>query len=148
MGVESLRKVRIGYLPTFPTGNHAMLLNYWLATHGIDPLRDARLVTVPPSQMVAHLRDGLIDGFCAGEPWGERAVALGSGVLLAATQQVWPDHPGKVLGTTAIFAERHPDLCRALVILCARRPWPMGRCGLGSIRRGMRMVCCPLLTTS
>ena len=100
---------------TFPTGNHAMLLYYWLATHGLDPLRDVRTVTVPPPQMVAHLREGQIDGFCAGEPWGQRAVADEVGVTLASTQQVWPDHPGKVLGTTAIFAERNPDACRALV---------------------------------
>ena len=100
---------------TFPTGNHAMLLYYWLATHGLDPLRDVRTVTVPPPQMVAHLREGQIDGFCAGEPWGQRALADQVGVTLASTQQVWQDHPGKVLGTTAIFAERNPDACRALV---------------------------------
>ena len=100
---------------TFPTGNHAMLLNYWLAAQGIDPLREARLATLPPTQMVASLRAGQIDGFCAGEPWGQRAMLDEVGVTLATTQQVWQDHPGKVLGTTAIFAERNPDTCKALV---------------------------------
>lgn len=119
-GAALARRIRAGgrtwtFAHTFPTGNHAMLLKYWLATLGIDPLREVRLVTVPPAQMVAHLRDGLIDGFCAGEPWGQRAVALGAGVTLATSQQVWPDHPGKVLGTTALYAERNPDVCRALV---------------------------------
>lgn len=103
------------FAQTFPTGNHAMLMYYWLAAYGIDPLRDTRTVTVPPTQMVSNLRAGMIDGFCAGEPWGQRAVADDIGVTVATSQQIWPDHPGKVLGTTAAYAGRHPQACRALV---------------------------------
>lgn len=100
---------------TFPTGNHAMLLQYWLAAHGIDPLRDARVMTVPPSQMVAALRAGQMDGFCAGEPWGYKAIVDGVGVTAASSGAIWPDHPGKVLGTSAAFARQHPNSCRALI---------------------------------
>ena len=100
---------------TFPTGNHAMLLYYWLAAHGVDPLRDVRIVTVPPTQMVPSLREAMIDGFCAGEPWGQRAVHDGIGVTAATSQQIWPDHPGKALATTAAFAGASADDCRALI---------------------------------
>lgn len=100
---------------TFPTGNHAMLLYYWLAAAGIDPLRDVASVTVPPPQMAANLAAGHMDGFCAGEPWSERAVREGYGVTAATSQQVWRDHPGKVLATTADFAGAHPHTCRALI---------------------------------
>ncbi|CDG83605.1 nitrate transport ATP-binding protein [Janthinobacterium agaricidamnosum NBRC 102515 = DSM 9628] len=103
------------FAQTFPTGTHAMYLHYWLAAHGIDPLRQARMVTVPPSQMVANLSAGHIDGFCAGEPWGWKAVADDIGVTAATTQQIWPDHPGKVLGTSAEFADQYPNTCRAMV---------------------------------
>ncbi|MDQ1921753.1 CmpA/NrtA family ABC transporter substrate-binding protein [Massilia pseudoviolaceinigra] len=100
---------------TFPTGNHAMLLYYWLAAHGIDPLRHARALTVPPAQMVGSLRAGMIDGFCAGEPWGQRAIDDGVGVTAVTSQRIWPDHPGKVLGTTAAFAGSDPGTCRAMI---------------------------------
>jgi ABC-type nitrate/sulfonate/bicarbonate transport system substrate-binding protein len=100
---------------TFPTGNHAMWLCYWLAAAGIDPLAQARLVTVPPSQMAANLDAGHMDGFCAGEPWSRRAVMEASGALVASSSQVWPDHPGKALGARADFVARHPNACRALV---------------------------------
>jgi nitrate/nitrite transport system substrate-binding protein len=100
---------------TFPTGNHAMFLYYWLAAAGIDPLRDIQAATVPPGQMAASLAAGHIDGFCAGEPWGALAVLDGSGVTVAASQDVWPDHPGKALGATAAFADANPQACRALV---------------------------------
>lgn len=106
---------RYTFAQTFPTGNHAMWLYYWLAAAGIDPFRDVRVVTVPPTQMVANLRAGHMDGFCAGEPWSHRAVLDGVGVTAATSQQVWPDHPGKVLGASADFVARHPNTCRALV---------------------------------
>src|SRR5258705_11496069 len=37
---------------TFPTGTHAMWIHYWLAASGINPLSGAKLITVPPPQMV------------------------------------------------------------------------------------------------
>ncbi|WP_375540017.1 CmpA/NrtA family ABC transporter substrate-binding protein [Rugamonas brunnea] len=103
------------FAQTFPTGTHAMWLYYWLAANGVDPIRDARVITVPPTQMVANLSAGHMDGFCAGEPWGHRAVADGVGVTAATSQQIWPDHPEKVLSTTAAFVKHHPNTCRALV---------------------------------
>ena len=114
------RLVRAGALRptfghTFPTGNHAMFLYYWLAAAGIDPFADCKLVTVPPGQMAASLAAGHMDGFCAGEPWGQRAVREGAGLLSVSSEEIWPDHPGKVLGTGADFAASHPNTCRALV---------------------------------
>ncbi|MEN3276500.1 MAG: hypothetical protein V7631_2290 [Massilia sp.] len=106
---------RYTFAHTFPTGNHAMWLCYWLAAAGIDPLRDVHLVTVPPAQMVPNLEAGHMDGFCAGEPWSRRATIDASGVLAAPSSQVWPNHPGKALGARADFVARHPNTCRALV---------------------------------
>jgi nitrate/nitrite transport system substrate-binding protein len=107
------RRLRLAH--TFPTGNHAMFLYYWLAAQGIDPLADCDMVTVPPNQMAASLAAGHIDGFCAGEPWGQRAVREGAGVLAASSETIWPDHPGKVLGCSAEFAAAHPNTCRAMI---------------------------------
>jgi ABC-type nitrate/sulfonate/bicarbonate transport system substrate-binding protein len=106
---------RFTFAHTFPTGNHAMLLYYWLAAGGIDPLRDVGVVTVPPNQMAANLAAGHMDGFCVGEPWNARAVLDGSGFTAATSQDIWPDHPGKVLGATAAFVDAKPHACRALV---------------------------------
>jgi nitrate/nitrite transport system substrate-binding protein len=106
---------RYTFAHTFPTGNHAMLLYYWLAAGGIDPLRDAQLVTVPPSQMAVNLAAGHMDGFCAGEPWSTRTVLDGCGFTVATSQDVWPDHPGKALGATAAFVDANPHACRSLI---------------------------------
>lgn len=102
------------YAQTFPTGTHAMWLYYWLAAHGIDPMRDARVITVPPPQMVANMRVGNMDGFCVGEPWGARAIMDRIGFTAATTQQIWADHPEKVLGATGDFVAAHPNTARAV----------------------------------
>mgnify|MGYP003412027165 FL=1 len=107
---------RLTFAHTFPTGTHAMWLYYWLASLGVHPLQAVDSVVVPPAQMVAHLRAGRIDGFCAGEPWGAQAVAEGQGFTLCTSQALWPDHPEKVLGCTREFVETCPNAARALVM--------------------------------
>jgi nitrate/nitrite transport system substrate-binding protein len=106
---------RYTFAHTFPTGNHALFLYYWLAAGGIDPVRDAQVVTVPPSQMAVNLAAGHMDGFCAGEPWSARAQLDGSGFTVATSQDIWPDHPGKALGATAAFVDANPHACRSLI---------------------------------
>jgi nitrate/nitrite transport system substrate-binding protein len=98
---------------TFPTGTHAMWLYYWLASYGIDPL-STRTVTVPPPQMVSNMRIGNIDGFCVGEPWNARAIIDQLGFTAATSQDIWADHPEKVLGTRLEFVQQHPNTARAV----------------------------------
>ena len=99
---------------TFPTGTHAMWIYYWLAANGIHPFKDVKTITVPPPQMVANMRVGNMDGYCVGEPWGHRAIADGIGFTAVTTQDLWKDHPEKVLGCTAEFAKNNPNTVRAL----------------------------------
>jgi len=102
------------FAQTFPTGTHAMWLYYWLASAGIDPFKDVKNITVPPPQMVANMRIGNMDGYCVGEPWGQRAIMDGIGVTAVTTQDIWKDHPEKVLGTTADFVKKYPNTARAV----------------------------------
>jgi nitrate/nitrite transport system substrate-binding protein len=102
------------FAQTFPTGTHAMWLYYWLAANGIDPMKDVKTIVVPPPQMVANMRVGNMDGFCVGEPWGARAIADKIGFTAVTTQAIWPDHPEKVLGTSADWVAKHPNTARAL----------------------------------
>ena len=102
------------YAHTFPTGTHAMWLYYWLAANGVHPFKDVKTITVPPPQMVANMRVGNMDGYCVGEPWGHRAIADGIGVTGITTQDIWKDHPEKVLGCTADFAKQNPNTVRAM----------------------------------
>ena len=102
------------FAQTFPTGTHAMWLYYWLATYGINPMKEAKVITVPPPQMVANMRVGNMDGYCVGEPWNHRAIMDGIGITAATTQEIWKDHPEKVLGTTGEFVKKYPYTARAV----------------------------------
>ena len=102
------------FAQTFPTGTHAMWLYYWLAAHGINPFKDVKNITVPPPQMVANMRVGNMDGFCVGEPWNNRAIVDNIGFTAVTTQDIWVDHPEKVLGTTAEWTAKNPNTARAM----------------------------------
>jgi nitrate/nitrite transport system substrate-binding protein len=103
------------FAQTFPTGTHAMWLNYWLAANDIDPIKDVKNIVVPPPQMVANMRIGNMDGYCVGEPWNARAISDNVGFSVATSQDIWVNHPEKVLGTTAEFVANNPNTARAMV---------------------------------
>ena len=105
----------MAFAMTYPPGTHAMWMRYWLASGGINPDRDVSLITIPPPQMVANMKVGKMDGFCVGEPWNARAIADGIGFTAITTQQMWKDHPEKVLAFTEEFATRNPKTVKAVI---------------------------------
>ncbi|MDO9596598.1 MAG: CmpA/NrtA family ABC transporter substrate-binding protein [Azoarcus sp.] len=102
------------FAQTFPTGTHAMWLYYWLAANDINPFQDVKAIVVPPPQMVANMRVGNMHGFCVGEPWNQRAIVDKIGFTAVTTQDIWADHPEKILGTTAEWVSKNPNSARAL----------------------------------
>lgn len=112
--VDASAKGTYTFAQTFPTGTHAMWLYYWLANAGIHPFDDVRNVVVPPPQMVMNMKIGNMSGFCVGEPWNQRAIAENIGFTAVTTQEIWPDHPEKVLGTTGNWVATNPNGARAL----------------------------------
>jgi bicarbonate transport system ATP-binding protein len=98
-----------------PSSMHNLLLRYWLASGGIDPDKDVQLKTIPPAQMVVDLKAGTIDGFCVGDPWNLRAELEGTGFTVATDVDIWPNHPGKVLGVREDWASAYPNTHIALI---------------------------------
>src|SRR5262245_56751226 len=60
----------ISFGVVFPFSLHNYLLRTWLARAGLDPDKDVRIVTAPPTAIANRLHSGEIDGFCVGAPWG------------------------------------------------------------------------------
>ncbi|MCS6926645.1 MAG: ABC transporter substrate-binding protein [Candidatus Binatia bacterium] len=100
---------------TFPVGTHAMWMRYWLGAAGIHPDKDVSLITIPPPQMVANLKVGKMEGFCVGEPWNARAVFDKIGYTVITSQQIWKDHPEKVLAFSEEFVEKNPKTVKAIL---------------------------------
>jgi ABC-type nitrate/sulfonate/bicarbonate transport system substrate-binding protein len=99
----------------YPFSSHHYLLRNWLASAGIDPDRDVRIVIVPPPQMVVNLKAGNLDGFCVGEPWNSMAVQARVGWCAAVSAELEPNHPEKVLMVRREFAEKRDEEHLALM---------------------------------
>jgi nitrate/nitrite transport system substrate-binding protein len=113
------KKARGGELTaavTFPGGTHDLWMRYWLASAGIDPDSEIRVIVVPPPQMVANMRVGNMDTFCVGEPWNEQLVNQGIGFTALTTTELWARHPEKVLGMRAEWVDRNPRATRAILM--------------------------------
>lgn len=119
--VETDESLTLGIVSRYSA--HHFLMRRWLQMGGIDPERRIQFVVVPPPQMADHLKDGHIDGFCAGEPWGTVAENMKAGWLIASSDDVAPLHPEKVLMAREAFAveraEEHLALTVALLKACA-----------------------------
>lgn len=100
----------------FPVSTHNYELRYWMASAGIDPDQDVRLIVIPPPQMVANLTAGNVDGYCVGEPWNERAVEAGIGRTLITNYEIWNNNPEKVFGVTEAWAKANPNSHRAAIM--------------------------------
>ncbi|WP_374660612.1 ABC transporter substrate-binding protein [Phenylobacterium sp.] len=99
----------------YPYSVHNYLLRLWMAGAGVDPDRDVNLTIAPPPRMADLLAGGVIEGFCAGEPWNSVAVAAGVGIVAARAADIAPGAPDKVLGLAAGWAQGNPRTLAALI---------------------------------
>jgi two-component system, oxyanion-binding sensor len=109
-------KEPLTFAMVFPVSTHNYQLRYWMASAGIDPDNDVRLIVIPPPQMVANLNAKNIAGYCVGEPWNERAVTMGIGKILITSYEIWNNNPEKVFGITQEWADKNPNTHKALLM--------------------------------
>jgi ABC-type nitrate/sulfonate/bicarbonate transport system substrate-binding protein len=119
--IRSRREKIFTFGVVYPFSSHNFLLRGWLTATDIQPDRDVRIVVVPP-QMAANLKAGNLDGFCVGEPWNSVAVQSRVDWCVAASAELAPGHPEKVLMVRRDFAEKrdeeHVALAAALLEAC------------------------------
>ncbi|WP_040728263.1 CmpA/NrtA family ABC transporter substrate-binding protein [Thiomicrorhabdus sp. Kp2] len=99
----------------FPYSMHNYLLRHWFSTANILVGEDVEIVVVPPSSVVQALDEGLIDGYCVGEPWNTHAVKKQVGVTVITGYEIWNNAPEKVLGVRAAWAEENVSIHKRLI---------------------------------
>ena len=105
---------------TFPFSSHNYLLRYWMASGGVDPDEDVRLIVLPPPYMVESLAKSQVDGFCVGAPWNSIAVDAGLGRILHFGVHICASAPEKVLALRESVARMEPETVAALTRALAR----------------------------
>ena len=73
------------------------------------------IITVPPPQMAQAVRDGHLDVFCVGEPWGTVAVQQSDATLILPSKSIWQFAPEKVLAARHDWVEDNPETCHAMI---------------------------------
>lgn len=106
-------RVRVGV--PFPFSMHRMLLEYWLRRHPSYTADQIEIITVPPPQMAEAVRDGRLDMFCVGEPWGTVAVQQSGATLVLPSNAIWQFGPEKVLGARHAWVEENPLTSQAMI---------------------------------
>jgi ABC-type nitrate/sulfonate/bicarbonate transport system substrate-binding protein len=109
-------KAPMTFAMVFPVSTHNYEIRYWMASAGIDPDEDVRLVVIPPPQMVANLRARAIVGYCVGEPWNTLAVLEGVGRTVITGYEIWNNKPEKVFGVNLDWAERNGAAHKAAIM--------------------------------
>jgi NitT/TauT family transport system substrate-binding protein len=74
-----------------------------------------KIMVLKPPEMIGALRTDQIDAFIAWEPYPAKAVTLGVGRILAASRDIWKEHPCCVLAADARFLENHLDQAKGVV---------------------------------
>ncbi|WP_075291392.1 CmpA/NrtA family ABC transporter substrate-binding protein [Pararhizobium arenae] len=113
--IAERRGVPLRFGVVHPFSGHNYELRYWLAASGIDPDRDIEILVLPPPDMGDALAQGLIDGYCAGEPWNTFGVVHRGAHLATTKAAIWRSSPEKVLGVNAGWAAAHPEALSALI---------------------------------
>jgi NitT/TauT family transport system substrate-binding protein len=94
--------------------SHNILLNDALATAGLT-VDDVNVTELAPTEMPSALASGQIDGYCVAEPFGAKAVSLGSGKVLFTSEELWENSLCCGLVLTDDYLENHADDAKTFV---------------------------------
>jgi len=74
-----------------------------------------KIMVLKPPEMIEALRTDQIHAFIAWEPYPARALTAGVGKVLAASRDIWKDHPCCVLVADERFLEKDSEKARSMV---------------------------------
>ncbi|HEY9705952.1 MAG TPA: CmpA/NrtA family ABC transporter substrate-binding protein, partial [Allocoleopsis sp.] len=105
----------VRFAQTFKGGNSDLLLRYWLAAGGIDPVKDVAILVIPGPQLVSNMKVRNIDGFCVGDPWHVRLITQNLGYTAVTTDEIWAKHPEKALSFRGDWVDKNPNTTKAIL---------------------------------
>src|ERR1700751_4636347 len=99
----------------FDYSMHNYLLRYYVAEHGLDPDTDIQIRAVPPPEMVANLRANTIAGYLGPDPFNQRAVYDGVGLIQVLSKELLEGHPCCAFAASKEFVTAMPNTYAALL---------------------------------
>jgi nitrate/nitrite transport system substrate-binding protein len=121
----------------FEQSHQTLQLRNYLASAGLDPDQDVKYPIVPPTEYVASLRVGSIDGFFGGEPGGQRAVYEGAGFIHLISKEIWDGHPCCSVTASESWIQQNPNtfmaFYRAIIASSLHVSKPENRVGMAKV---------------
>jgi nitrate/nitrite transport system substrate-binding protein len=121
----------------FEHSHQTLQLRNYLASAGLDPDQDVKYRIVPPTEYVASLRVGSIDGFFGGEPGGQRAVYEGAGFIHLISKEIWDGHPCCSVTASESWIQQNPNtfmaFYRAIIASSLHVSKPENRVGMAKV---------------
>lgn len=121
----------------FEQSHQTLQLRNYLAAAGLDPDQDVKYRIVPPTEYVASLRVGSIDGFFGGEPGGQRAVYEGAGFIHLISKEIWDGHPCCSVTASENWIQQNPNtfmaFYRAIIAASLHVSKPENRLGMAKV---------------
>lgn len=93
-----------------------LTLREWLQGGRLEIGSRISLQVCPPQEMARRMREGVLDGFCSGEPWNQRTTTSKLGGIVALGDQVMGGHPEKVLAVRRRWHEANTVEHRAVLL--------------------------------
>ncbi|MEP0919274.1 ABC transporter substrate-binding protein [Leptolyngbya sp. DQ-M1] len=114
---EDLPSERRVWAVVLSSAIYEYFVRYVAAAAGVDPLKEFRIIIVPPPQMVTNVRIGAMEAYMVAEPWNTRAITgnEGIGFTFAQGREIWNGHPDRLLGVMQSFIDQNPKTYRALL---------------------------------
>ena len=94
--------------------NHNLLLRYYLASGGINPDKDVKLLILPPPDAIAKMKAEQIDAFILPDNFTQRVVWEDIGFIHLLTKDLWPGHPCCAFTASQAWIDENPNTFRAL----------------------------------
>jgi nitrate/nitrite transport system substrate-binding protein len=121
----------------FEQSHQTLQLRNYLAAAGLDPDQDIKYRILPPTEYVANLRVGSIDGFFGGEPGGQRAVYEGAGFIHLISKEIWDGHPCCSVTASENWIQQNPNtfmaFYRAIIAASLYVSKPENRVGMAKV---------------
>ncbi|WP_036945614.1 CmpA/NrtA family ABC transporter substrate-binding protein [Pseudanabaena sp. PCC 6802] len=94
---------------------HNLLLRYYVATGGLNPDKDLKIIPMPPPEAISKMTVGQIDGFLLPNSVAQVAItARKIGFLHLLSKDLWSGHPCCAFGASQKWIDAHPNTFRAL----------------------------------
>lgn len=94
---------------------HNLLLRYYVATGGLNPDKDLKIIPMPPPEAISKMTVGQIDGFLLPNSVAQVAItARKIGFLHLLSKDLWAGHPCCAFGASQKWIDAHPNTFKAL----------------------------------